>query len=57
MAARSVYGGTFGLTLSRYGAYTALLVVGLVAAVVTPRFYTPANCNYSGSLGRDGGVG
>ncbi len=43
MAARSVYGGTFGLTLSRYGAYTALLVVGLVAAVVTPRFYTPAN--------------
>lgn len=43
MAARSVFGGTFGLTLSRYGAYTALLVVGLVAAVVTPRFYTPAN--------------
>jgi len=43
MAARSVFGGTFGLTLSRYGAYTALLVVGLVATVVTPRFYTPAN--------------
>jgi ribose transport system permease protein len=43
IARRRFDGATLELLLSRYGAYTALVLVGVAAAVFTPRFYTPAN--------------
>ena len=41
---RPAFNGTMlRLLLNRYGAYTALLVTGVVAAILMPRFYTLAN--------------
>ena len=36
-------GAMLRLLLNRYGAYTALLVTAVVAAILMPRFYTLAN--------------
>src|SRR3954447_16855216 len=38
-----VNGAMLRLLVNRYGAYTALLVTAVVAAVLMPRFYTLAN--------------